>query len=303
MKLLTASYVTKGWWHNCSNRSYEQLIPGILWFGGSNLSVSSEAMTEVNLTFGYAKPGTILIPTEFKSKIIKTNLSIVIPAASLGLNYEDDPPSHVFGNLTVHFIPDCKNETTKSFCVTCENFYDLLKMFSATPCEIPTQQSFGFSTRCSILCHQATDDVANQTHEVLAIPKNNPQGICMDVNVHGSPSQNQFCSTCEEVWLQAYKFHLTGMAVYQRLCVMSMHDFSSRCPKFCLAPPTIIIKIDNFTSAPPSNVQTPIGFLPLLSYKDEETKSYHIACSTWLEDYGYEAGLLPWDEEWGFVIL
>ena len=31
----------------------------------------------------------------------------------------------------------------------------------------------------------------------------------------------------------------------------------------------------------------------------EETKSYHIACSTWLEDYGYEAGLCQWDERVG----
>ena len=49
---LTTSYVTEGCvrFNLISNRSYEQLIPGILWFGGSNLSVSSEAMTEVNLS-------------------------------------------------------------------------------------------------------------------------------------------------------------------------------------------------------------------------------------------------------------
>ena len=163
---LATSYVTEGCvrFNLISNRSYEQLLPGILWFGGSNLSIISKAITEVNVTFGHARPGTILIPTELKSENTKTNLSIVIPAANLGLNYEDDPLSHVFQNITtLHFIPDCKNETTKSLCVTCESFFELLKMFSASPCEIPTQQSFSFSTRCSILCHQTT------------IPKNNLQ--------------------------------------------------------------------------------------------------------------------------------
>ena len=152
-KPLATSYVSEGCvrFNLMSNRSYEQLIPGILWFGGSNVSAFSKAITEVNVTFGYLRPGTILIPTELKSENTKTNLSIVIPAAAFGLNYLDDPRSHVFQNVTVHFIPDCKNETSQSLCVSCENFFDLLKKVSATPpCKIPTQESFSFSTRCSI---------------------------------------------------------------------------------------------------------------------------------------------------------
>ncbi len=237
---LAKTYVSEGCvrFNLRADNSFEQQIPGIIWFDGFDLSVSSTQITQVNQTSGFVcvkyalTPETILIPTISLTKL--SNLGVSFPAANTGVNYEDGPPSNItYGktNTTLHFIPGCKNKTTQTFCVTCESTFEFLKNeYQLNLCK-PSATTNMFNSRCALLCNQEEYRIYN------IMPENHAEVIDLK------------------------------------------------------------IVVDDFANAPPLNVTTPIGSLPILPYKDEETKSYYINCSTWLNNYGYEAGLCTWDEK------